>query len=366
MHEIDEKTDRLACLAHAQGVGGILLNSQPNFSWLTGGRSNRVDGSRENGSGSLLVTARGDRYVVANNIEMPRLHDEALAGLGFTPCEYAWTEEQANPGRPILAAQHALNGGGVGCDSALPGGKPLEAQILATRALLTCAEVARYRELGRDIGRVVGEACRKLVPNVEEAEIARQIAAAVLGVGARAVVTLVAADDRIARFRHPVPTTSRWTHAVMVVVCAQRDGLVVALSRIVVAGHTPDGLARRTCATATVFDALLRSTRPGATGAELFAKAANAYGAAGFPGEETRHHQGGAIGYRARDWIAHPQSRDTVQQRQAFAWNPSITGTKVEDTALLTDEGVELLTSSPDWPTIPLAPGLSASGILEL
>ena len=98
MNEIDEKVDRLARLAATRGLGGILLNTQPNFSWLTGGRSNQIDGSRENGGGSLFVSARGERFVVANNIEMPRLHDEALAGLDFSACEYAWTDEQADSG----------------------------------------------------------------------------------------------------------------------------------------------------------------------------------------------------------------------------------------------------------------------------
>ena len=105
MHEIDEKVDRLARLAASRRLGGILLNTQPNFAWLTGGRSNQVDGSRENGSGCLLVSARGERFVVANNIEMPRLQEEALAGLGFSPREYLWTQEQAEPGTPIATRE---------------------------------------------------------------------------------------------------------------------------------------------------------------------------------------------------------------------------------------------------------------------
>ena len=368
MLEIDEKVERLARLATAQGLGGILLNTQPNFAWLTGGRSNRIDGSRENGSGSLLVSASGQRFVVANNIEMPRLQDEALVGLGFTPCEYSWTDEQAEPGTPIAVAKQAVVGN-VGCDNALPGGTAMEAQVAATRALLTAAEASRYRALGRDLGRVVGATCRALVPDLEEEEIARRVAAAVAGVGARAVVTLVAADERIARFRHPAPTPARWRHRVMVVVCAQRDGLVAALSRIVIAGAISEALEARTRAAAGVFERLLGATTAGATGAQLFAVAAKAYADAGYPAEETRHHQGGATGYRSREWIAHPASRDTVQSQQAFAWNPSITGTKVEETVLLTPEGLEMLTSSPDWPSISLCVrgrALSAPGHLAL
>ena len=126
-----------------------------------------------------------------------------------------------------------------------------------------------------------------------------------------------------------------------------------SLSRIVAAGAARRICEARTRATAARVRPAARPRRvPGATGAALFDAAADAYAAAGFPGEELRHHQGGAIGYRAREWVAHPKSQETVQARQAFAWNPTITGTKVEDTALVIDDRIELLTSTPDWPGI--------------
>ena len=105
------------------------------------------------------------------------------------------------------------------------------------------------------------------------------------------------------------------------------------------------------------------------SGSDLFAAAVRAYADAGFAGEEQRHHQGGAIGYRSREWIAHPASEEVAQGRQAFAWNPSISGARVEDTALLTENGIEIITNTPGWPALPIAVNgrpHHASGVLSL
>jgi Xaa-Pro aminopeptidase len=371
MSEIEEKVERLARLAHRRGVGGVLLTTQASFAWLTGGRSNGIDSSTESGNGSLFVTDDGRRYLVADTIEMPRLRDEALAGLGFEPLEYPWTDGQANPAAQLELATRVLRGvrTAVGCDIPMPGAALLAQETADARVPLTAAEAARYRALGRDVGDAIGTRCRALQPGVSELEIARLMTDAVAAVRARAVVMLVGADERIRRFRHPTPTDRSWVRSVMIVICAERGGLVVALTRIVTAGPVDEDLENRTRAAAGVFEALLMATRTGATGAELLAAAKTAYERVGFPGEERLHHQGGAIGYRSREWIAHPTSREVVHPRQAFAWNPSVTGTKVEETSLLWDGTTELLTSSTRWPSIAIEVGghvLAVPSVLEL
>ena len=73
---------------------------------------------------------------------------------------------------------------------------------------------------------------------------------------------------------------------------------------------------------------------------------------AGFADEIDKHHQGGAAGYRTREWVIHPNSTDVVESDQAFAWNPSITGTKVEETVIASGGQCEVITASPGFPQI--------------
>jgi antitoxin VapB len=92
-----------------------------------------------------------------------------------------------------------------------------------------------------------------------------------------------------------------------------------------------------------------------------------AYAAQGFPGEERFHHQGGPTGYGEREWIATPEGTEVVVNNQAFAWNPSMRGGKVEDTVLLRDGTIENLTPTPELPSLPASVEGSnyvASGVL--
>ena len=104
VRELEDKLDRVTRAAHDGGVQGVLLATHHNIAWLTGGRSNRVDASREAGTSRLLVTADARRFVLANAIEMPRMLDEVLAGLEFEPVEYAWADDQ-DPAYAVRAAR---------------------------------------------------------------------------------------------------------------------------------------------------------------------------------------------------------------------------------------------------------------------
>ena len=349
--ELEEKTERLRIMLAAQSLDGVLLNSQQNFSWLTCGGSNGIDLSRENGTGFLLVTRNGGRHLIANNIEMPRLLAEEISQDDFRPIEITWQAEKTAVN--VLNAARSVSGGSnFGCDIAFPETRLIEPATANCRYELTPEETDRYKQLGADAGHALKNVFPRLAPGQTESEVARIVRDELLASNIYPVVTLVAGDERIAKYRHPVPTDNVWRNAVMIVVCGRRAGLIVSLTRIVCAGEISSELQRRTESCAAVNAALYSATKVGATGSGLYKIAADAYAAHGFAGEIDKHHQGGATGYRTREWVAFPESKDIVRPNQAFAWNPSITGTKTEETAILIDGELRVITTTDGFPKI--------------
>ena len=148
--------------------------------------------------------------------------------------------------------------------------------------------------------------------------------------GTRAPVLLAAADERIARYRHPLPTAMPVQRRLMLVLVAERWGLHVALTRFRDLVPPDADLIRRMEAVRTVQRAMHDVTRSGETLDNVMAAAIRAYEATGFGNEWRFHHQGGVIGYRPREHIAVPDDHMPIQEGMAFAWNPSDAGAKVE------------------------------------
>jgi antitoxin VapB len=174
----------------------------------------------------------------------------------------------------------------------------------------------------------------------------------------QAIVNLVAADERILEFRHPLPTAKTLTRHAMLVLCGRRDGLVCSITRLLYFGRLDDDLRRKHDAVVRVDAAMISATRPGVSLGEVFRVAVTAYAENGWPDEWRNHHQGGPAGYEPREWVATPHSTEVVHAGQAFAWNPSIAGTKSEDTVLVGPAGNDVITVIPGWPTI----GVSVDG----
>jgi Xaa-Pro dipeptidase len=342
MTDFAVKQARLRELMGARGLPSLLLTSQVNFAWLTGGRGHILLAS-EGACGGLLLTP--DRtYLVTNNIEARRLLDEEMPGLALPVLEASW-----DSGRSLLDLAQDLTG------VAAPRSDQeadIAAAIAPLRWTLTATEQARYRELCAESSRALETACRRLRAGQSEFAVAGLVAEETYQRSLEPVLILVAGDERVMTRRHPLPTERRVERYAMLVLCARRHGLISACTRLVHLGRPEAELVRRHRAVATIEATMIAATRPGTAVAAIFARAMEAYAAAGFPDEWRHHHQGGLIGYQGREYFATADCPHRVAADQAFAWNPSIAGVKSEDTILVTATGVEILTRTGSFPTL--------------
>ena len=138
----------------------------------------------------------------------------------------------------------------------------------------------------------------------------------------------------------------------MLVVGARKWGLDISATRLVHFGKLPAELADKHRAVCQVDATFISATRPGAAVQDIFAKGVAAYEASGYPDEWKLHHQGGATGYAPRDYKGTMECPETVLENQAFAWNPSITGTKSEDTIIAMADQTEVLSTDEQWPIL--------------
>ena len=342
--EFEEKRSRVAAWLSDVKMDGLLLRRKSNFSWITCGADHGVAKDAETGVAAVWADANGITLLAPNN-EVARLDEEELEGLQVEIVAWPWYKDAGAEIQRFVAGRRAVS------DTSFAGFADQNYAFQHLRYSLTPQEVVRYRELGREAAAAVESVARECKRGMSEWLLAGRIEERLASRGIEPTVVLVAADDRIDRYRHPVPTGTQVRHRAMFVVCARRFGLTVALTRIVHFGDLSADLMSRHQGVIEVDAGIIAASRPGARGAELFERLCDLYSEAGYPGEWELHHQGGAIGYANRDWIAHPGQSESIRLNQALAWNPSITGTKSEDTILVTGAGFEVLTAGEGgWP----------------
>ena len=333
-----------AWLQHA-GATAVVLASQSNFAWLTAGGHSHIVLGEEAGVASVLVTS-GEAYILTTNIELQRLLDEEVQGLRFETVEYPWHEPDAARQRlrALCDTSKAVSDlGTMGLEEAGPG-------LVELRRTLLEPELDRYRLLGEATGRALESACGDVMPGDVELDVAARVAAECLKEDILPLVNLVAADDRIAAYRQPLPTRNRVTHTLLAAVTGRRQGLHASVTRMIALGLPDDELLARHRAVAKIDARLILASTPGVSLGWIMRAAMKQYADEGFDGEWRLHHQGGLTGYAGREVLGTPDSTYEVKANQALAWNPSITRVKSEDTIVVTDAGHEIITRTGEWP----------------
>jgi Xaa-Pro dipeptidase len=327
--------ERLGELMERRGVDAVVLRRPANFAWYTGGADSKVDHVASEGVADLIVRP-GSEHVLTSTIEAPRMRAEQTPDLEVA--EYPWYDDRDAVLRELLGGLR------IGSDLGLSGTVDLSDDIARLRRTLDMDAIEGLRGVGRDLSAAMAEAAAAVEPGITEHEAAAALTGACRARGLTATVLLAAADERIARHRHPVPVGARIERRAMLVASAERGGLYANLTRIVELDEPDAGLSRRLRACEEILMRMREeATRPGRTLAEAFSDCRRFYADASFPGEWRLHHQGGLTGYASRELIATPRTDHLIEPGNAFAWNPSVAGAKAEETFVLTETGQEVV-----------------------
>lgn len=326
-------------LAHER-AGAIRLRGTDWFAWITAGGSNTVLMAAETGVAEVLVTP-DQACVMTDEIEAARLREEEIPpGFSFHVAPWAQLELREDYVRGAAADGKVLSDRPANGELALPHA------LRQRRMVLGEAERQRYRALGRAAAEAISETLRAARPEWTEYELAGAGAAALWRRGIHPALVLAAGARRLPLYRHATASGEPIGERAMLVFCARRHGLYANLTRFVSFGPAPAEQAELMAVEATG----LAAATPGNSLSAVYHALAQAYHHAGRESAIDQHHQGGITGYLAREIVATPATAAELETGMAFAFNPSFTGIKIEDTFLLGAGGLENLTLDPLWP----------------
>jgi Xaa-Pro aminopeptidase len=345
MTELETKLARIRAVMEEHGLGAVRLRGVDWFAWATCGGSSAVLLAAETGVAEVLLTREG-AWVLTDAIEADRLgQEEVPAGLPV------WSGPWAEKARREAFVQQQRGAGLVASDRPEGEERPLPAALVQARQALLPEELERYRALGREAAEAMTEVLGAARPEWTGWQLAGAGAEVLWARGIHPALTLVGDARRLPLHRHPTPSRERLGERAMLVFCARRHGLYANLTRFV-SFRAPTSQERKLLEdVARVEAAAFQASRPGATLGQVLSAIIQAYAALGHAGAEAFHHQGGSCGYLSRDVVATPGSPVTLPLHGAVAWNPSLPGMKIEDTAVVGPQGLELLTVDPRWPT---------------
>ncbi len=362
MSEFELKLRRIDELLNHYSLDALLLRQSASFAWATCGVDCSVNIADRYGAASILIAPHG-RYILTDNIEAACLQEEPY--LKDQKWEFRISPWYSQDGMVAELTQ----GLQLGADCEYPGATDLQDEIGRVRGALQPEEIERFRVVCRTSAEAMDAAILTIRPGLTELQIAGILARNVISRGVQPVVQLVGTDDRIYKFRHPLPTEKRLEKYAMLSLSGRKYGMVASVTRLVHFGPISEELRNKARACALVDAHYVTATRPGKRLNEIFQEAADCYRLYGFEDEWHLHRQGGLAGYAPCEVVATPETPDEVRQGQAYAWNPSITGLQSGDPILVGESRNEVLTAIPHWPVVKVnlrGQTVERPGILEI
>lgn len=359
MNRAEETAAKIALVKELLGPGqAIRLRGIDWFAWATAGGSSAVLLAAETGIAEVLITA-SNAWIITDEIEALRLCEEELPS-GYSIHATPW----ACPAEREIFIREITGGDEILSDRPQLDEQPLPNALLAAKRIMTAPEEERYLAIGRLAAEAMTETLMAAQPEWTEFELAGAGGHALLAKGLQPALILAAGERRLPLYRHPIPTRQPLGKVAMLVFCARGHGLYANLTRFVSFGTLDPAMDQLHRQVREIESHALKLSRPAISLNTIYDALKQAYETRSHKTAIYDHHQGGTTGYLSREIVAMPETVEMLHENTPVAWNPSLSGAKIEDTFLVKKKGARILTIDPAWPTVHVS-GIERPLVLE-
>lgn len=343
--EVRQKEERIQSYLIKNNLYGMVIGRQDNFAWITGGGENKVILSSELGFSYLLIT-REKKMCISLVADYSRVMDEVLTQLGYEGIELMWYKKSKEE-----KISELIFGKRVISDFPIAGADFKLKDIYDLHYPLTEQEIKKYSILGKKTEEIITKISLDMEPGMSEYEIEAKLFFEYTKNNISPSVLLVASDERIIKYRHPIPSKKRVEKYVMISPAVRKWGLHANVCRLIYFGEPPSELLNKYRAASIIAAHVLSMCKEGALFKHILKEEIRLYKVLGYEHEWKNHFQGGITGYMVSDPTLCFDDTARVRINQAFEWFITISGVKVSELSVCTNKGRDVLSVNGLWPT---------------
>ncbi len=357
---MSDRIGRVRHLLEELGVDAILISHPANRHFVSGFPDE--DHAPDETSGVLLVSDRESRLLVSPTNE-PWARASADSAVEVTGWQRPWQEflgkhlvqqgyqRVAFEDRALIVADfNGIRDAASGVDLIPAGGA-----VHRLREVKDAEEIARIRRAAEITDQALQQVLSQLAPGTTEKQLVWMLESTMrdLGADGPAFSTGVGAGPHGARPHHSATDRPiEEGEPIVIDMGAKVDGYCADLTRTVVLGEPTELFRERYNLVLTAQQAALDAIRPGISGKEADSAARDVISAAG-AGDAFFHSLGHGVGLLIHEAPSLGQaSEDTLQPGHIVTIEPGVYydgwgGIRIEDLAVVTESGIEILSNSP-------------------
>ncbi|GAB5901962.1 M24 family metallopeptidase [Mycobacteroides chelonae] len=362
------RLQRAAQEAATAGVAGLVVTPGYDLRYLTGSRAQTFERLT-----ALVVPASGTPTVIAPRMELAALQDSAIGDLGIPISDWVDGENPYELVRAALGSPDGALSGTIAVTESMPALHLLPlteligtVPILATgvlrrlRMVKDASEIDALRKAGAAIDRVHALVPELLVPGRTEAQVASDIAEAIVAEGHSEVAfIIVGSGPHGADPHHECSDRELQTGDIVVVDIggSYEPGYHSDSTRTYSIGEPDSDVAHRISILEQAQQAAVRAARPGVSAQSVDAAARRVLVEAGM-GEAFVHRTGHGIGLSVHEEPYIVEGNDLIlEPGMAFSIEPGVYfpgqwGARIEDIVVVTENGCESVNSRPHGLTV--------------